>query len=72
MGKIYTCAYLYFQNHLGLMPETLHKAVAMTDLFLDRRPVVLARVQLLGITALLVASKVEERFAPSVSYLTLY
>ena len=42
-------------------------AVALIDNFLELQWLPLARLQLLGITALLVASKFEERFAPHVS-----
>ena len=43
-------------------------AVALIDNFLELQWLPLARLQLLGITALLVASKFEERFAPHVSF----
>ena len=55
------------QNHLALEQDTLHVAVALIDNFLELQWLPLARLQLLGITALLVASKFEERFAPHVS-----
>ena len=55
------------QHHLDLLQETLHLCVAMVDLFIVRKKVSLVKLQLLGITCILIASKYEERFSPSVS-----
>ena len=58
-----------FQHHLNLEQDTLHVTVALIDDFLECQSLSLNNLQLLGITALLVASKFEERFAPHVSRL---
>jgi hypothetical protein len=49
-----------------LLPETLFLCVNIIDRFLSPRVVSLAKLQLVGITCLFVASKVEEIVAPSV------
>ncbi|KAG1859527.1 cyclin-like protein [Suillus subalutaceus] len=51
-----------------LLPETLFLCVNIIDRFLSARVVSLAKLQLVGITCLFVASKVEEIVAPSVSH----
>ena len=66
---LYTC--LVLQNHLMLQDETLHLAVTLTDQFLMRRPVNLAKLQLVGVTCLLIAAKFVERFTPDVSLFLL-
>jgi hypothetical protein len=47
------------QQNFELHHETLYLAVALTDLFLAQQTVSKDRLQLLGATALLVASKFE-------------
>ncbi|KAH7926234.1 hypothetical protein BV22DRAFT_368310 [Leucogyrophana mollusca] len=51
-----------------LLPETLFLCVNIIDRFLSARVVSLAKLQLVGITCLFIASKVEEIVAPSVSH----
>lgn len=51
-----------------LLPETLFLCVNIIDRFLSARVASLAKLQLVGITCLLVAAKVEEIVAPSVSH----
>lgn len=48
-----------------LLPETLFLAVNIIDRFLSSRVVSLAKLQLVGITCMFVAAKVEEIVAPS-------
>mmetsp|Transcript_6030 Transcript_6030/g.12218 ORF Transcript_6030/g.12218 Transcript_6030/m.12218 type:complete len:352 (-) Transcript_6030:288-1343(-) len=47
-----------------LMPKTLHLTISILDRFLDRKSLVRQKLQLLGITAMLLASKHEEMYAP--------
>jgi hypothetical protein len=56
------------QVHLRyhMLPETLWIAINLVDRFLSRRVVSVAKLQLVGVTAMLVASKYEEILAPSV------
>ena len=49
-----------------LLPETLFLAVNLVDRFLSARTVSVEKLQLIGITALLIASKYEEVMAPSI------
>ena len=49
-----------------LLPETLYLAVNLMDRFLSSRTVAAAKFQLVGVTALFVASKYEEVMAPSI------
>ncbi|XP_008308642.1 G2/mitotic-specific cyclin-B2 [Cynoglossus semilaevis] len=63
------------QVHLRfqLLQETLYLTVAVLDRFLQVQPVSRRKLQLVGITAMLVACKYEEMFAPMVgdfAYLT--
>lgn len=51
-----------------LLPETFFLCVNIIDRFLSSRVVSLAKLQLVGITCLFIASKVEEIVAPSVSH----
>ncbi|KIJ61454.1 hypothetical protein HYDPIDRAFT_177035 [Hydnomerulius pinastri MD-312] len=51
-----------------LLPETLFLCINIIDRFLSARVVSLAKLQLVGITCLFIASKVEEIVAPSVSH----
>ncbi|KAG8863184.1 methyltransferase protein [Tulasnella sp. 330] len=56
------------QVHLRyhMLPETLWIAINIVDRFLSRRVVSLVKLQLVGVTAMFVASKYEEILAPSV------
>jgi len=49
-----------------LLPETLWIAVNLVDRFLSARIVSLAKLQLVGVTAMFIAAKYEEILAPSV------
>ncbi|KZT10282.1 uncharacterized protein LAESUDRAFT_672989 [Laetiporus sulphureus 93-53] len=49
-----------------LLPETLFLCVNLIDRFLSARVVSLAKLQLVGVTCMFIASKVEEVIAPSV------
>ena len=50
-----------------LMPETLFLAINLIDRFLSVRVVSMNRLQLVGITAMFIAAKYEEIYAPSVT-----
>ncbi|KIP12160.1 hypothetical protein PHLGIDRAFT_62567 [Phlebiopsis gigantea 11061_1 CR5-6] len=56
------------QVHLRyhMLPETLWIAVNIVDRFLSKRTVALAKLQLVGVTAMFIAAKYEEILAPSV------
>jgi len=49
-----------------LLPETFFSAVHLLDRFLERRQVLRTRLQLVGITCLMIMSKFEEIYPPSV------
>ncbi|XP_035991698.1 G2/mitotic-specific cyclin-B2 isoform X2 [Fundulus heteroclitus] len=49
-----------------LLPETLYLTVAVLDRFLQVQPVSRRKLQLVGVTAMLVACKYEEMFSPEV------
>ncbi|KAK9729358.1 G2/mitotic-specific cyclin [Basidiobolus ranarum] len=49
-----------------LLPETLFLGINLIDRFLSLRVVSLNKLQLVGITAMLIASKYEEIYAPSI------
>lgn len=49
-----------------LVPETLFLTVNIIDRVLERLPVLRAKLQLIGVVALLIASKYEEIYAPEV------
>jgi G2/mitotic-specific cyclin 2 len=49
-----------------LLPETLFLTVNIIDRFLSARVVSLAKLQLVGITSMFIAAKVEEIIAPSI------
>ncbi|KAF9927778.1 G2/mitotic-specific cyclin [Mortierella alpina] len=53
-------------NKFKLLPETLFLSVNLIDRFLSCRTVNLIKLQLVGVTALFIASKYEEVMAPSV------
>eukprot|EP00884_Botryococcus_braunii_P000828 jgi/Botrbrau1/10746/Bobra.180_2s0013.1 len=50
-----------------LMPETLHLAIDLIDRFLQKSPVTRKNLQLVGVTAMLIASKYEEIWAPELT-----
>ena len=56
------------QDHLELELETLHLTVALIDRMLALRPVSIAKLQLVGVACLVIASKVVERYPPKVSF----
>lgn len=49
-----------------LLPETLFLCINIIDRFLSARVVSLAKLQLVGVTSMFIAAKVEEIMAPSV------
>lgn len=49
-----------------LVPETLYLAVNIIDRYLERKEVARSKVQLVGVTALFIASKYEEIYAPCI------
>jgi hypothetical protein len=49
-----------------LMPETLFLTVNLIDRFLEKIDVVRTKLQLVGVTAMLIACKYEEIYAPEV------
>merc|ERR1719187_1349387 len=57
------------QHHLKLCQETLYLAVGILDMVLHRRDVDTDKLQLVGITALLVASKLEEYYPADIKKL---
>ncbi|XP_065498192.1 G2/mitotic-specific cyclin-B2 [Caloenas nicobarica] len=54
-------------SRFQLLQETLYMCVAVMDRFLQSHPVPRKRLQLVGVTALLLASKYEELFCPTVA-----
>ncbi|EJD05387.1 uncharacterized protein FOMMEDRAFT_138869 [Fomitiporia mediterranea MF3/22] len=54
-------------SRFKLLPETLFLCVNLIDRFLSARVVSLAKLQLVGVTCMFVAAKVEETVAPSVT-----
>ena len=55
------------QWKLKLLPETLFLSVNIIDRFLSRRAVSLVKLQLVGLSATLLASKYEEVLSPSIA-----
>ena len=55
------------QSHLKLQPQTLHLTVQLLDRYMMLSEVTLANIQLVGLASLLIATKYEERWPPSVS-----
>lgn len=68
MRRILTYWLVQVHVRFRLMPETLFLAVGIIDRFLSARIVSLVKLQLVGITCLFVASKVEEIVSLSVSH----
>ncbi|XP_059148741.1 G2/mitotic-specific cyclin-B-like [Physella acuta] len=54
-------------NRFHLLQETLYLTVAIIDRYLQVKPCTRNRLQLVGVTAMLVASKYEEMYAPEVA-----
>lgn len=50
-----------------LLPETLFLTVNLIDRYLERVDVIRTKLQLVGVTAMLIASKFEEIYAPEVN-----
>ncbi|KAI1889636.1 hypothetical protein AGOR_G00164990 [Albula goreensis] len=53
-------------SRFQLLQETLYMTVAILDRFLQVQPVSRRKLQLVGVTAMLIASKYEEMYAPEV------
>ena len=51
---------------MNLKDETLHLAAKLIDKFQSKHPIDLDKFQLVGVGALLLAAKYEERYAPEV------
>ena len=49
-----------------LVPETLYLSVNLIDRYLEKELVQRSHLQLIGVTAMLIASKYEEIYAPEV------
>ena len=49
-----------------LLPETLYLALNLMDRYMSLRPCARSKLQLVGVTAMLIASKYEEIYAPEV------
>jgi len=49
-----------------LMPETMYLTVNIIDRYLEKKQVIRQKLQLVGVTAMLLASKYEEIYAPEV------
>ncbi|XP_005090733.1 G2/mitotic-specific cyclin-B isoform X2 [Aplysia californica] len=54
-------------NRFHLLQETLYLTVAIIDRYLQVKPCSKNRLQLVGVTAMLIASKYEEMYAPEVA-----
>jgi hypothetical protein len=50
-----------------LLPETLFLTVSLIDRFLERVKIQRSNLQLVGVTAMLIASKYEEIYAPGIT-----
>ncbi len=53
-------------NKFSLLPETLFLAINLLDRYLSRETIALSKLQLLGLTCMLIASKYEEVTHPSI------
>jgi G2/mitotic-specific cyclin-B, other len=49
-----------------LLPETLFLTINLIDRYLEKQAIVRTKLQLVGVTAMLIASKYEEIYAPEV------
>ncbi|XP_029647094.1 G2/mitotic-specific cyclin-B [Octopus sinensis] len=54
-------------HRFRLLQETLYLTVSVLDRFLQINPVIRSKLQLVGVTSMLIASKYEEMYAPEVS-----
>ncbi|XP_014785257.1 G2/mitotic-specific cyclin-B [Octopus bimaculoides] len=54
-------------HRFRLLQETLYLTVSVLDRFLQINPVTRSKLQLVGVTSMLIASKYEEMYAPEVS-----
>jgi cyclin B len=54
-----------------LMPETLYLTMYVIDRYLSLQPVLRRELQLVGVAAMLIASKYEEMWAPEVTQIRL-
>ncbi|XP_061855308.1 G2/mitotic-specific cyclin-B2 isoform X2 [Colius striatus] len=54
-------------SRFQLLQETLYMCIALIDRFLQSHPVPRKRLQLVGVTAMLLASKYEEMYSPDVA-----
>ncbi|KAH6559937.1 hypothetical protein BASA83_000163 [Batrachochytrium salamandrivorans] len=61
------CWIVQVHNRFRLVPETLFLTVNIIDRFLGVKQVSLEKLQLVGVTSLLIASKYEDRMAPSIA-----
>jgi cyclin B len=50
----------------NLLPETLYIAVGLVDRYLSRKTVIRQQLQLVGVSAMLIAAKYEEIYPPEV------
>lgn len=67
MRGILTDWLIQVHTRFRLLPETLFLCINIIDRFLSARVVSLAKLQLVGITCMFIAAKVEEIVAPSAS-----
>lgn len=67
MRGILTDWLVQVHSRFKLLPETLFLCINIVDRFLSARVVSLAKLQLVGITCMFIAAKVEEVVAPSAS-----
>lgn len=49
-----------------LLPETLFLTINLIDRYLEKQTIIRTKLQLVGVTAMLIASKYEEIYAPEV------
>ncbi|XP_073443058.1 G2/mitotic-specific cyclin-B2-like isoform X1 [Dendrobates tinctorius] len=54
-------------SRFQLLQETLYMGIAVMDRFLQVQPITRGKLQLVGVTALLLASKYEEMYSPEIS-----
>ena len=67
MRGILTDWLIQVHSRFRLLPETLYLCINIIDRFLSTRVVSLAKLQLVGITCMFIAAKLEEIVAPSAS-----
>ena len=59
------------QVEFKLLPETFYITVNIIDRYLSKRRLALSQLQLLGVTAMLIASKFQEIYPPIMSDLLI-